>query len=440
MINNNIKLKENNFFLKKLSLEDFSKNYFNWFKDDEVRRFIKSRYNSRIELIKNTNIEIQKKNQIFFGIFIKKKKFHIGNVKFHNINLSKKTAFVGILIGEKKFRNKGYGRKAIKLGCDYLFKKFGILTFKLKVSDKNIIAIKSYIKNGFIIKKKINDEFLMYLDYKNNHFILGAAQFGDAYGISNKKNKLTRKNIISILNFARGKISEIDSAEDYNIENEIKKNFKNFIVNTKIDISFFKKPFSEIESYFKKINNKNKVNILFVRNLENDFKNIKKLNKILKLKRLNYINKIGISIYSYKYIKKLYKTIKYDVIQAPLNILDNRSDNYEIFFLKNNIDFYARSVFLQGLFFLNNQITNPNLIPYQNVIDNISNICKKININVYDLALSHVFSKKYIKKIIIGAHEPYQLKKCLNFKYKENIKIPIKIDQYKNKLLDPRKW
>ena len=73
MINNNIKLKENNFFLKKLSLKDFSKNYFNWFKDDEVRRFIKSRYNSRIELIKNTKIEIQKKTK-FFLVFLSKKK------------------------------------------------------------------------------------------------------------------------------------------------------------------------------------------------------------------------------------------------------------------------------------------------------------------------------------------------------------------------------
>ena len=63
------------------------------------------------------------------------------------------------------------------------------------------------------------------------------------------------------------------------------------------------------------------------------------------------IKKIGISIYSYENILKLYKLIKFDVIQAPINIFDNRCDKFGKFILNNNIEVHARSVFLQGLFF-----------------------------------------------------------------------------------------
>ena len=133
------------------------------------------------------------------------------------------------------------------------------------------------------LKKKINDEYLMNLNYKNNHFVLGTAQFGDPYGISNKKNRLKKRNFFS-LSFIRNKIFEIDTSEDYKIQNEIKKNFRYYVVNTKVDISFFKQSFSEIKNYIQYINDRNKINILYVRNLENNFDNKKMLNKIIKLK------------------------------------------------------------------------------------------------------------------------------------------------------------
>lgn len=47
MIKKNTQLYGNGFFLQKLSNNNLSKNYFNWFKDKAVKRFIKSKYKSK---------------------------------------------------------------------------------------------------------------------------------------------------------------------------------------------------------------------------------------------------------------------------------------------------------------------------------------------------------------------------------------------------------
>ena len=47
-----------------------------------------------------------------------------------------------------------------------------------------------------------------------------------------------------------------------------------------------------------------KINILFVRNLENDFKNFTIIRNIKYLKKNKIINKLGISIYNYENIVK----------------------------------------------------------------------------------------------------------------------------------------
>jgi RimJ/RimL family protein N-acetyltransferase len=442
LINNKTKLFEGKIYLQKLLKTNISKNYYNWFKDILVKKYIKSKYDSKKHLLQDTRIEIKKKNQIFFGIFIRNTNKHIGNIKFHNINIRKKTSYLGILIGEKTERNKGYGTKAIYLGCQYLFINEGIEAFYLKVDKKNTQAINAYKRSGFKIYSSSNSETLMLLNFRHKKFILGTAQFGNAYGISNiKKKKLKRKDINEILRYSKKFISEIDIAEDYNIENQIKQKLKYFKVNTKIDVSFFEKTPNEIVSFFIKLRNFYNINILYIRNLENISINKRILKKIKLLKDQKIINKIGISIYSYKNIKTLYELINYDVIQLPLNIFDNRCDKFENFLIKNNIEVHARSVFLQGLFFMSPNSLNKKLFKFKYLIEELASIANKLKINMYDLALSHVLSKSYVKKIIFGVHDVNQLNKTLNFKFnKNNINFLKKFDTTEKMLIDPRIW
>ena len=153
------------------------------------------------------------------------------------------------------------------------------------------------------------------------------------------------------------------------------------------------------------------------------------------------IKKIGISIYSYENILKLYKLIKFDVIQAPINIFDNRCDKFGKFILNNNIEVHARSVFLQGLFFLHHEsLKGKKMEVIKKPLLKLRNYQRKSGYNMYDIALSHVFRKNYVKKIIVGVHNISQLKKIMNFKYINKMRKICRLSNNDVTLIDPRLW
>ena len=71
---------------------------------------------------------------MFLGIFLKNK--HIGNLKFEKIDTKKKTSVMGILIGEKKYRNQGFSLIALLQGMTFLNKNYNIRYFWLGVNKK----------------------------------------------------------------------------------------------------------------------------------------------------------------------------------------------------------------------------------------------------------------------------------------------------------------
>jgi len=73
----------------------------------------------------------------------------IGNCGFLEIDYVNQTAETGIFIGNKNYRNKGYGTEALSLLLDYGFKALNFHNVMLKVYEYNIPAIKCYEKIGF---------------------------------------------------------------------------------------------------------------------------------------------------------------------------------------------------------------------------------------------------------------------------------------------------
>ena len=73
----------------------------------------------------------------------------IGNCGFLEIDHINQTAEAGIFIGDKNYRNRGYGTEALSLLIDYGFKALNLHNIMLKVYEYNAIAIKCYEKTGF---------------------------------------------------------------------------------------------------------------------------------------------------------------------------------------------------------------------------------------------------------------------------------------------------
>ena len=66
-----------------------------------------------------------------------------------NINNINRTATLGIFIGNKKYRSKGYGTEAIKLILDYGFNYLNLNNIKLDLVEFNLRALSCYKKCGF---------------------------------------------------------------------------------------------------------------------------------------------------------------------------------------------------------------------------------------------------------------------------------------------------
>ena len=73
----------------------------------------------------------------------------IGTVSLENINHVHRTGTLGVFIGDKDYRNNGYGTEAIRLILEYGFKYLNLNNINLYVMSFNERAIKCYKKCGF---------------------------------------------------------------------------------------------------------------------------------------------------------------------------------------------------------------------------------------------------------------------------------------------------
>ena len=88
------------------------------------------------------------KNYNFFIVTLDTDKL-IGTVGLEDYNAINRTATLGIFIGDKEVRNKGYGTEAIRLILDYGFNYLNLNNIKLDVMEFNERANACYKKCGF---------------------------------------------------------------------------------------------------------------------------------------------------------------------------------------------------------------------------------------------------------------------------------------------------
>ena len=432
-------IKTKNYVLKKINYKRVNLKYFNWFKDEHIRKYIDYKPYNLIELRNNVKDINKQKNLFFFGIF--KKKSHIGNIKIFQIDNVKRSARLGILIGDKAYRNKGVGLEVIEEIKKFLLKR-GIKSMWLGLKHSNNNALKLYEKAGFYTFKSTKKYLFMRCNLILSKVIIGGAQINSSYGITNFSNKKQTKNEFNkIILFSKKKnITHVDGAENYIY---FKDNFKRFNsslkIDTKIRISEVLS-FKNLKDKFKKKYNSKGILIdtLYIHDGDNVPENLnyKKWQILKQLKKQNIVSKIGVSIYEYNKLKKIFKTFKFDVVQLPYNLVDRRLENFQKFLKRNNVLIYVRSVFLQGA--LLHKIESQNEL--KSIYEKVRQIGINQNVSNLYLCLNFVFYNDFIDKFIIGVRNLKDLKQITNCKI--NLK-KIKMNFSKKEIMIanyPNKW
>ncbi len=279
---------------------------------------------------------------------------------------------------------------------------------------------------------------------------LGTAQLGFDYGIANVGGKPNLDKSFEILETAiNAGINCFDTAPSYGDSEEIIGSYigdrideASPIICTKLKIAFDDGTDSvEISQQVKKNVEEsmrrlqiNKIPILLLHSASNMTDNDGLiLQSLARLKDEGMVDKIGVSVYSLVEVTNAIDLGGFDAIQIPINIFDHRLINSGILnsLKQHNFIVFARSIFLQGLFFLYPDALPENLKLAREPIIALRKLAEKYEIGIAEMAVAFVRDLPEISSLVIGAENSTQVLDNCGL-----IECPKLSDELKDELLD----
>ena len=282
---------------------------------------------------------------------------------------------------------------------------------------------------------------------------LGTVQFGMDYGI-NSGIKVEQNEVLKIVNLARKSgITLIDTAQLYGSSEKVLGN-----VNT-VDFDIVTKS----RAFEQDIINENEANLV-INDLDHSLRLLKQkslyaflvhhgedllkpggemiFNKLQILKEQGLVKKIGFSAYIDNQLIKIIDRFDIDIIQLPMNILDNRLINNGLLnkLYSRGIEIHTRSVFLQGLLLMD-------MDKRPKYFDRWSNLWKfwyewltDNKLSPLEASIRYMISKPEISRVLVGVDNKEQLKNIINASDGNVPTIPEELKTDDPDLLNPGNW
>ena len=162
-----------------------------------------------------------------------------------------------------------------------------------------------------------------------------------------------------------------------------------------------------------------------------------------KLKEEGFVKKIGVSLYGYNQIERILGNYSIDLVQLPVNILDQRllGSGHLKTLKKYDVEIHARSVFLQGLLLMQTSDIPSWFDPIKEALNAFHEEAKEQRISTLQLALSFVQSIDEIEKVVVGVNTLEQLHQIIEaMKFRVNIRDFSSLSINDNNFLNPSNW
>ena len=280
--------------------------------------------------------------------------------------------------------------------------------------------------------------------------VLGTAQFGLNYGITNSSGIVLADEVKAILNYAASEgISKLDTAQAYGESEAVIGGYPFFDVMTKISGKNFATSTVKITEIRKNIEEslfrlkRSSVYSVMIHDVESiNFGHTKHCLKLLEqLKDDGIIRKIGVSLYTPEKLLEIMSHFSIDVVQVPINIFDQRfcSKKIKSEISKHGIDLYARSIFLQGSLLVSK--TPKNLIKWDDSFKSYRQFCMERNLSQIGCCVNFLKSLEFVKGLVVGITKKSELKEIIDeFRFPKP-KIDFShLASTENKLINPSLW
>lgn len=280
-------------------------------------------------------------------------------------------------------------------------------------------------------------------------WVLGTAQFGMSYGIHNLSGQPSKQEVFRILDVAaHAQIPTLDTAAAYGAAEEIigeyHRDHPPFQVNTKIVLQSFTDLEKAVSGALERLNVE-MLHVLFLHRFA-DYHGVPGLaDELANLKTKGRVRFTGVSVYTNEEAKAAAHLADIDVVQLPFNLLDNeqqRGDVIEIL-RRNGKQVQARSVFLQGLFFMNQDEIPARLLHLAPYLERIRSLAAAAEAPLETLALHYVLSKSSIDQAVVGVDHAAHLQRNLAQTKGIPPSVLAEVDQLRvaePELLNPVNW
>ena len=283
---------------------------------------------------------------------------------------------------------------------------------------------------------------------------LGTAQFGFNYGISNAYGQTDCSEIARILKIAKSNdIRIIDTASSYGDSEEVLGRLISddyqFDITTKIQLKNCYRNSGSIRNLFSDSLKKLNTNSLYGLLIHDPDELLNEYGKTAwkhfeNLKQESLVQKIGVSVYSSRQIDYILEEFKIDLIQVPLSIFDQRLiKNARLKKLKEcGVEIHARSIFLQGLIFMDSLQLPDSFKPIKKHLDYFKKTLGANNSYPLKAAIDFISGIPEVDKIIIGVNNSGQLAEILDI-YSDERESKLDFSTFHlndEKFLDPSKW
>lgn len=245
--------------------------------------------------------------------------------------------------------------------------------------------------------------------------VLGTVQFGMNYGINNHDGQVKNEELVKILDVCRKEgINCFDTAFDYgNSEERLGEYFSRHKDYVPHIISKYSQKSMPLLDECQKSLDRLRVNVLYAYLVHNfslylDNPCISKDFRLLKDKGL--VKKTGFSLYTLEELDYLLEhEIEFDIVEIPYNIFDRRFERYFSLLKERGKDIFVRSVFLQGLFFMDVENIPSKLKVLAPHLKKMADFATRKEISLRGICLNYVCSNPLIDGVLIGVDSAVQL-------------------------------
>lgn len=281
---------------------------------------------------------------------------------------------------------------------------------------------------------------------------LGTAQFGLNYGIKNQTGQIKGEQVELILRLAlESGITTLDTAIAYGESEHIlgQSNLKGFSIVTKLpeiprncaDVSIWAQ--QQLSSSLERLQ-LNFLDGLLLHcpaQLLGPF-GADLFETLLNFKDMGLVRRIGVSIYEPSELDHLCEFFKFDLVQAPFNILDRRlNDSGWLEKLsKMGTALHIRSIFMQGLLLMRREERPGKFLHWDNLWTEWDAWLNETDQDPVEACLRYALSIPEVEKVIVGVDSLLQLQQIVSSARGVCPSLPERLTTTDPMLLNPSNW